>query len=289
MVDRKIVPPDQADASLQWEVYAGFRKLTPRWRHTWSVKYGAGILPTRRNMKIRKHSDDQSCPCCGAEVEDTSHLFQCENEEIQKAYEEELDIVENYLSTTTSISIRNMVINMLNHLRNGTAPEITEDSEEDRIIFEQLKLGQRATLNGLWLQSWMDLQGTFLKRIRSRKSPKVWLIRLSLLLQTMTHSMWKTRNEAIHNKEDSEINKKRHEELDQDITEIYRDRPHFKMLPTCDEAFFKRGQVKVKRYRIRKKEIWVSDAKRILEAYNDSLDASSEAFLDFFVIPVNTL
>ena len=221
----KLVPPDQADASLQWEVYAGFRKLTPRWRHTWSVKYGAGILPTRRNMKIRKHSDDQSCPCCGAEVEDTSHLFQCENEEIQKAYEEELDIVENYLSTTTSISIKNMVVNMLNHLRNGTAPEITEDSEEDRIIFEQLKLGQRATLNGLWLQSWMDLQGTFLKRIRSRKSPKVWLIRLSLLLQTMTHSMWKTRNEAIHNKEDSEINKKRHEELDQDITEIYINDP----------------------------------------------------------------
>mmetsp|Transcript_36852 Transcript_36852/g.41165 ORF Transcript_36852/g.41165 Transcript_36852/m.41165 type:complete len:325 (+) Transcript_36852:206-1180(+) len=177
-----LVPPDQADASIQWEVYAGFRKLTPRWRHTWSVKYGAGILPTRRNMKIRKHCDDQSCPCCGADVEDTSHLFQCENEEIQKTYEEELDIVKNYLSTTTSITIKNLVVNMLNHLRNGTAPEITEDSEEDRIIFYQLQLGQRATLNGLWLQSWMDLQDTFLKRIRSRKSPKVWLIRLLLLL-----------------------------------------------------------------------------------------------------------
>ena len=101
--------------------------------------------------------------------------------------------------------------------------------------------------------------------------------------------MWKTRNEAIHNKEDSEMNKKRHEELDQDILEIYRERPHFKLLHTCDEAFFKRGQAKVKRYRTRKKELWVSDARRILEAYNDSLDASSEAFLNFFVIPANTL
>ena len=84
--------------------------------------------------------------------------------------------------------------------------------------------------------------------------------------------MWKTRNEAIHNKEDSEMNKQRHEELDQDITDIDRDtRPHFKLLPTCDEAFFKRWQVRVKKYRLRKKELWVSDAKRILEAYNDSL------------------
>ena len=105
----------------------------------------------------------------------------------------------------------------------------------------------------------------------------------------MTHKMWKTRNDAIHKKEDSEVNKQRHEELDQAITEIYRDRPHFKLLPTYDEAFFKRGQVRVKKYRLRKKELWVSDAKRILEAYNDSLDASSEAFLNFFVIPANTL
>ena len=36
--------------------------------------------------------------------------------------------------------------------------------------------------------------------------------------------MWKTRNEAIHNK-DIDINKKRHEELDQDITEIYINDP----------------------------------------------------------------
>jgi hypothetical protein len=48
--------------------------------------------------------------------------------------------------------------------------------------------------------------------------------------------MWKTRNEAIHDKEDSEISKKRHEELDQDITEIYRDRPQIKMLPRYQEA-----------------------------------------------------
>jgi hypothetical protein len=137
-------------------------------------------------------------------------------------------------------------------------------------------------LKELWTQDWMVAQ-------ESRKRHKVWLIRLSLLIQNMTHKMCKTRNDAIHKKEDSEVNKQRHEELDQAITEIYRDRPHFKLLPTCDEAFFKRGQVRVKKYRLRKKELWVSDAKRILEAYNDSLAASSEAFLNFFVIPANTL
>ena len=99
----------------------------------------------------------------------------------------------------------------------------------------------------------------------------------------MTHNMWKTRNEAIHKKEDSTLNKQRHEELDQDIDIIFRDKPHSKFLPSCDAAFFKRGKERIKKYRVRKKEIWVNDAKRIIEAYNDSLDATSEAFLDFFV------
>jgi hypothetical protein len=111
------------------------------------------------------------------------------------------------------------------------------------------------------------------------------MIKLSILLQNMTHDMWKTRNEAIHKKEDSALNTQRHEELDQDIDTIFGDRPrHSKFLPPCDAAFFRRGKERIKRYRVRKKEIWVNDAKRIIEAYNDSLDATSEAFLDFFVI-----
>ena len=180
-----------------------------------------------------------------------------------------------------------MILTTLQHLRNGTMIDTTENSAQDKIVYDQLQLGQRATLNGMWMQGWVQEQETFLQRTRSRKHPKVWLIKLSILLQTMTHNMWKTRNEAIHKKEDSAMNKQRHEELDQDISNIFRDRPHYKLLPPCDAAFFRKGQERVKRYRVRKKEHWVTDAKRILEAYNDSLDATSEAFLDFFVIPAN--
>ena len=91
--------------------------------------------------------------------------------------------------------------------------EMIEDNEQDRIINEQLQLGQRATLNGMWTRGWVTEQETFLRRIKSRKSPKAWLIKLSILLQNMTHNMWKTRrNEAIHKKEDSALNKQRHED-----------------------------------------------------------------------------
>ena len=122
--------------------------------------------------------------------------------------------------------------------------DMTEDSEQDKIVHDQLQLlGQRATLNGMWIKGWVTEQETFLRRIRSRKQPKVWLIKLSILLQTMTHNMWKTRNDAIHKKEDSAMNKQRHEELDQDISNIFRDRPHFKLPPPAMQPFLKEGRI----------------------------------------------
>ena len=36
---------------IEWEAYSSFRKLTPRCRMAWSVKYGAGLLPTGQNLE----------------------------------------------------------------------------------------------------------------------------------------------------------------------------------------------------------------------------------------------
>jgi hypothetical protein len=97
-------------------------------------------------MKIRKHCEDQSCPCCGVETEDTLHLFQCPNEEIQKTFEDECDNVEDYLSATTSIAIKTMILTTLHHhLRKGTMPTMIEDTDEEKIIYDQLQLGQKVS------------------------------------------------------------------------------------------------------------------------------------------------
>ena len=108
------------------------------------------------------------------------------------------------------------------------------------------------------------------------------------MVQNMTHTMWKTRNDAIHNKEDSATNKKQHEDLDQEIDIIFRDLPPFKAMPTCDAAFFKRGADKIKRYRLRRKELWVADAARIMEAFYFNMTPTSEAFLNYFETTART-
>ena len=160
---------------------------------------------------------------------------------------------------------------------------IPTEGEYGTLAREQLNLGPRATLNGVWLHEWVLVQKEYIKKMRETKNAEVWLIRLTLLIQRLVHSLWITRNEAIHQKEDSAANTKRHEELNGHIDEIYRTLPrNRRVLPASDRAFFSKGAQRVKTHRLRKKESWVDEAKRIRDAFFDGLNAQSERFLDYF-------
>ena len=167
-------------------------------------------------------------------------------------------------------------------VRNAATPALLSDDMEATAAFHQKSMGARALLNGLWCKDWISLQEQYYRKINSRRSPRVWLVRIALFLQHAAHSMWKTRNEVIHKMEESNFNTDRHKELDDMITSIFNEIPNLRLLPPSEAAFFKRGAGRITKYKIRRKELWVEEAKRIKEAFFDSLDATSDNFLDFF-------
>ena len=63
----------------------------------------------------------------------------------------------------------------------------------------------------------------------------------------MTHQLWKTWNEAIHDIETSEENRRKNAELDAQITEMYASHPNLRLLRRCDAGA---GLERVKRYRL---------------------------------------
>ena len=100
--------------------------------------------------------------------------------------------------------------------------------------------------------------------------------------------MWNTRNEAIHKREEKLL-------IPRDtLNSTPRSQQYLTRYPTyasfpparqpflSEAAFFKRGAERIKQYKIRRKELWVEEAMRIKEAFFDSLDATSDNFLDFF-------
>jgi hypothetical protein len=80
---QKLKINDEYVDRIAWDVYffkyeQGYRTSTPKWKNNWSVKFGAGILPTQNNLVLRGHGQSTECPCCGGGTEeDTDHLFQC--------------------------------------------------------------------------------------------------------------------------------------------------------------------------------------------------------------------
>ena len=94
----KLRIPEEYHHQLSWKVYQWwYRKSTPRWLHIWSVKFGADILPTRKNLVRRRHNKHYEFPCCGEPNETASYLFLCQDDKMIKPFEDEIDLRYNHL------------------------------------------------------------------------------------------------------------------------------------------------------------------------------------------------
>ena len=176
------------EEDISWDVYQRFCVATPAWLKIWATKYSANLLPTRANIVLRGHGDSHCCPCCGAHNETSDHLLQCQDIEMSKTFHDVIDTVSDFLYDSTSADIRNSLINIIKHFHQNddfehTIPEMKELEER------QIKLGSRASLNGIWHTGWIEAQRQYLRRISSRAKPTVWLKSLSLQIQRMIHQL----------------------------------------------------------------------------------------------------
>ena len=102
---------------INWMVYTEFRDRTPKWLNIWSVKFGANIPPTRKNLVTRGHGKDHTCPCCGTANEDADHILRCPNVELKKAFQDESETIYSFLHATTSLGIRDRIMELLHSPR----------------------------------------------------------------------------------------------------------------------------------------------------------------------------
>ena len=279
---KRLKIPTESVHTVSNEVYIDYRTKTKKELRTWSIKFSADLLPTRKNLLRRKHSTEHTCPCCGAANEDADHLFQCRSKEMRKTFEENIDEITSYLHSTTSTKIKNSIVELLHCLRNNRRPKRDNNSTHVDIIIAQQTLGLRATLNGFWDKQWLQEHKDYLTITRSRCSPVKWLTTLSLHIQQMLYSLWKRRNELLHNYENAVGTKNENDQINNKIKELFETVPNLRLLPPCDAAYFGRGSKRILDYRLARKRKWLDDATRILDSFRRSLDASSETFLDYF-------
>ena len=201
---------------------------------------------------------------------------------MKKTYNDGIDDLSSFLYATTSIAIKNTILLLLQRLRTNSHTTIQQQGIHLEAIEAQEKIGLRATLSGFWDKKWIALQKDYYREIKSRCSPTNWLTTLSLQIQQLVYSLWKTRNEILHHKENSVGNKDEQDAINRKIKQFFDEVPNLRLLPPCDAAYFGRGMKRILDYRLARKKKWIDDAKRILDSFRATLDVSSEAFLDYF-------
>ena len=203
------------------------------------LKYNTCLLSVGRNLKRRLHSEDDTCPCCG-NVEDHDHIVQCKHPAMEKAFQgQQLARIYRILLQDCSDSICSGIIQLLLSFRSGGPPE--SSGFEDMLVFqEQLDLGMRPFLAGLWLKTWRSMQTEYFTHTGSRKSPELWVLRVIHLVQGLPISMWKVRNHLLHNSNDNNERRRiQHRDMNDIIDKIYERKAHARMMSHCDESFFR--------------------------------------------------
>ena len=262
--------PNNEVSAVDWDTFKRVCKANPEWKKVWFAKHNARIRPVKYNLVRRKHDDDPTCPCCGA-LETNDHTFICDDAKVEEAFIANLADLESHLRATTSKAISDSILETCKSIRYNRLEHTLDDDWDEELastVTNQILLGQRAFIGGLWPKQWLNIQREYFSRTRNRKkSPQVWMAKTIEHTQTIFYQMWKIRNTALHKDEDSEVNKTAHIELNNDIDEIYEAKPPTRLLPHADVQFFKTKKDETKKYKLQRKQLWVRDAKRIIATY----------------------
>ena len=110
-------------------------------------------------------------------------------------------------------------------LRMQTDLQNCEDLDDKirEVAINQVALGQRAFLGGLWNRTWIRIQVSHAIRNKHRSIEATpWMKKVIGKYQDLVRSMLFERNEQLHRKETSEENIRGNNKVNAQIDEIYR-------------------------------------------------------------------
>ena len=257
---------------ISWEAFLKTNQLNDEWIQIWMAKYNSRIGSVRKNLLRRNHATDETCPCCG-DIEDTDHILKCPNTEINEVYNEKMNEIKQWLEDTSTIEMAKGLKAVSDAFRNNTTLDLTTCT--DRMVRaaaeQQFQLGQRAFIGGWWSGRWINLQAIHYRETGKRNKPMLWMARTIKKFQEMVRDIWFERNDQLHHKENSEHNKRKNEELNDRVTNIFqrlgRLAPNDRMLLPDERIFFAKKEANIKKRKIRSKRRWVNDADDILDIY----------------------
>lgn len=135
-------------SNIEWELF--FRSVSTQQKQIqpFMTKYNARLLPVGQNLKRRRHSESDRCPCCG-EQETHEHLLQCTHREMEDTFRETVNDILTYLQGGSHNIVRKLILGLLEYFRSKN--DADNDSQLGELYESQKALGHRAFFAGLWI------------------------------------------------------------------------------------------------------------------------------------------
>jgi hypothetical protein len=245
------------------------------------TKFNARLLPVGKNLKRRRHSESESCPCCGLD-EDHDHIIQCKHPEMEQRFNKSMIDISTILTEGTNEIISGYVLDLLEYFR---IQQDGHDKGEDNSDLMRLHkaLGPRSFFAGLWSTQWYTLQEQYFNSARLQRSTNLWLSKLIHRIQRVPLDMWHTRNHILHRYNENFTKKETANELDLLIDDLYARKPHSRLLAHCDNVYFnKHGKDRVKKMTLRRKINWIAGANLIMAKYDRVTTTQAKRFTSYF-------
>jgi hypothetical protein len=192
----------------------------------------------------RMMGKDATCPCCGIEMEDQIHLYQCQNEEMTKAFNDAVQALKSKLVKDGIPSdVYNAYIDLICKAARRDHPDKSykgpASNEAHNIMELQDKLGSISILRGFLHREWTYLlQRKKLLRVKTQQ--KSTTREKDAIEQTVSlvkgswdifEAVWKARNGILHGGE-NEIDERANSQMLERLLEYRSER--FSMLRICD-------------------------------------------------------
>jgi hypothetical protein len=188
---------------IHWESFRKARKTCKLSIATFITKLLSNSLPTGTVMVARKRRLHPHCPLCHTQEEDILHMLTCQSQPTSNHRETLLQDLKLWLTTSkTDPDITQFLITGLRSwFLNPFGDEPLHQSSNHNTfvaLTDQLELGWFALLCGYLANTLIQIQHQYFISISSRKHGSSWASQLSHKLWSLSFSIWKHRNSALH-------------------------------------------------------------------------------------------
>ena len=202
---------------INWNVLGLASKGVPLARRTWVIKTVSGFFSSGKMMQRWKFRQDAKCPRCSYPIEDTNHVFQCPHPDAKLLWQGQIDslkiwLIQNHTSPSTATTICERLNSW--HANTGNTTLSQTLTAPFRAVFtNQDLIGWNCFFHGFWIKEWEGAQAAYLLSIKSKRSPKRWIISVIQKLWDIAWDMWEQRNGFLHDKDLGEATLQLHADI----------------------------------------------------------------------------